>query len=245
MNDDNPLRTRNDWLELLLYLAVGFGSFITISLLISELWPQVVETAVYVLYLVNIICFTGTTYLLGIRRGKITWEGLGLRPFKWQWQWPLIGVGVAVVLLPVRGAIGLIVQMLLAGNMDSIEARSELIMGMGFSWAEFGITLVGVGVLVPIAEELFFRGLIHSWFQKHMSTVWLRILLSGLIFAVGHADSIGVVAASFVIGVVSPLFFERTRSLTIPIIIHITTNSTATILLFMARALLAYFPELA
>lgn len=245
MTDKTAIRTKNDWLEIILYLLVGFGSFFLISLLLSQFWPEVVETAVYVLYLVNVICFAGTTYLLGIRRGKITWAGLGLRPFTWKWEWLLIGVGVALLLLPVRGVIGLAVQLLLAGNLDSLEARSDLIMGTGFSWTEFGITLVGVGILVPIAEELFFRGLIHSWFQKHVSTFWVRILISGFIFAIGHADSIGVVAASFVIGVVSPIFFERTRSLAIPIIIHITTNSAATIFIFLARALLAYFPELA
>jgi membrane protease YdiL (CAAX protease family) len=244
MNNEPSRLTRTDWLDLLLYLLVGFGSFFLISILLAQFWPTVVETAVYLIYGVNVLCFAGTTYLLGIRRGKISWAGLGIRPFRWQWQWPLIGVGAALLLLPVRGVIGLIVQLLLAGNMDSLQARSDLIMGTGFSWSEFGITLLGVGILVPIAEELYFRGLIHSWFQKNVTTFWLRIVISGLIFAIGHADSIGVVAASFVIGVVSPIFFERTRSLAIPIIIHITTNSTATILLFLARALMDAFPEL-
>lgn len=246
MIDDvvSPNPTKADWLDLLLYLVVGFGSFILFSLLLRQLIPDVVETAVFLLYLVNVICFTGTTYFLGIRRGKITWEMLGIRPFRWQWEWLLLGVGVAIILLPVRGLIGLAVQMLVAGNLDSIQARSDLIMGAEFSWWAFGSTLIGVGILVPIAEELFFRGLIHSWFQQKVPRFWVRILASGSIFALGHADSIGVVAASFIIGLVSPIFYERTKSLAVPIIIHITTNSTATILVFTALAIMEYFPGL-
>ncbi len=238
-----PGPTKADWLDLLLYLTVGFGSFFLLSFLFSQLFPDVAETAVYLLYLINVLCFTGTTYFLGIRRGKITWDMLGIRPFRWRWEWLLLGVGVAVVLLPVRGLIGLAVQLLLAGNLDSIQARSDLIMGTDFSLSAFSTTLLGVGILVPIAEELYFRGLIHTWFWQKVPRMWVRILASGLIFALGHADSIGVVAASFVIGIVSPIFYERTKSLAVPIIIHITTNSTATVLLFAALAIMDYLPE--
>jgi len=243
-SDMKPGPTRADLFELLLYLIVGFGSFFLLSMLLTWLFPDIAETAVYLLYLVNVLCFTATTYFLGIRRGKITWEMLGIRPFRWRWEWLLLGVGVAVVLIPIRGLIGLAVQMLIAGNMDSIQARSDLIMGTDLSLSAFASTLLGVGILVPIAEELYFRGLIHTWFRQKVARMWVRILASGLIFALGHADSIGVVAASFVIGIVSPIYYERTKSLAVPIIIHITTNSTATVLLFAALAIMEYLPEL-
>lgn len=232
-----------DWRELLLYLAAGFGAFLLLSLLVGVALPDLPQTAVYLLYLVNVVSFAGTTYLLGIRRGKISWAQLGIRPFRWHWSWLLIGVGVALLLLPLRGLIGLAVQLLLAGDLASVEARGDLLMGGGFSLGNFVITLLGVGILVPIAEELYFRGLIHSWFETAVSRFWLRVLASGMIFALGHADSIGVVAASLVIGLVNPIFYERTRSLTVPIIIHITTNSTATVLLFAGMWLMENFPE--
>lgn len=242
--EDSQLPTKANWPDLLLYLAAGFGSFFLVSFALAQIFPDVMETAVFLIYLVNVICFAGTTYFLGIRRGKITWAQLGIRPFRWQWKWLLMGVGIALLLLPVRGLIGFLVQMLAAGNLDSIQARSDLIMGSGFSWSDFGLTLLGVGILVPIAEELYFRGLIHSWLWQSIPTTWIRILASGIIFALGHADSIGVVAASFVIGIIAPIYYERTRSLAVPIIIHVTTNSTATILLFTALALMEYVPNL-
>lgn len=246
-NADSELspKTTVTWTDLLLYLLAGFGGFLLLSLGVARLFPDLSGPAVFLLYLVNVLAFSGATYLLGIRRGKITWAQLGIRPFRWQWQWLLLGVGVAVLLLPGRALLGLLVQLLLAGNLDSVQARGDLIMGGGFTPAEFGLTLLGVGILVPIAEELYFRGLLHSWFMQKVSRFWLRILLSGAIFALGHADSVGVVAASFVIGVVNPIFYERTRSLAVPIIIHVTTNSTAVLLLYAGMALLEYFPDLA
>jgi membrane protease YdiL (CAAX protease family) len=38
--------------------------------------------------------------------------------------------------------------------------------------------------------------------------------------------------------------YERTRSLFIPIIIHLTTNSAAVLLLYLSLALLELFPAL-
>lgn len=46
------------------------------------------------------------------------------------------------------------------------------------------------------------------------------------------------------IGVVNALAYERTRSLFIPIVIHVTTNSAAVLLLYLVLALMEFFPAL-
>ena len=235
-----------NWLDLLLYLLVGFGSFILVSALISQLFSELSLGASFLLFLANFVCLMGTTYLLGVRRGKISWAGLGLRPLRWNWQWLLIGIGAAILLLPGRAVLGLVVQMLVEGNLDSLQARSDIITGgvFEFSWLGFLSTFIGVGLLVPISEELYFRGLLHSWFWGRGGRFWLRVLVSGGIFALAHADSISVVAASYVVGIVNAIAYERTQSLFIPIIIHLTTNSTAVLLLYVALAIMELVPSL-
>lgn len=242
----DPGPVPQSWLDLALYLLIGFGSFILLSGLVGALFPEINLGVSFLLFLANFVCLGGTTYLLGVRRGKISWQGLGLRPFRWSWQWLLIGAGVAILLLPGRAVLGLLVQMLIEGNLDSLQARSDLIMGgaLEFSWIGFFSTLVGAGLLVPISEELYFRGLLHTWFWGKTERVWLRVLASGTIFALAHADSISVVAASFVIGLVNAYAYERTRSLFIPIIIHMTTNSAAVLLLYLALAVMKLLPTL-
>lgn len=234
------------WLDLLLYLLVGFGSFMLLSGLVAVLFTEISLGASFLLFLANFVCLAGTTYLLGVRRGKISWRGLGLRPLRWRWQWLLIGAGMAILLLPGRAVLGLLVQLLVEGNLDSLQARSDLILGgaLEFSWIGFLSTLIGAGILVPVSEELYFRGLLHTWFWGKTGRVWLRVLASGTIFALAHADSLSVVAASFVIGLVNAYAYERTRSLFIPIIIHLTTNSAAVLLLYLSLALLELFPAL-
>ena len=234
------------WLDLIFYLLVGFGSFTLVSGLVAQLFTELSLGASFLIFLANFICLGGTTYLLGIRRGKISWAGLGIRPLRWRWQWLLIGVGLAILLLPGRALLGLLVQMLIDGNLDSLQARSDIITGgaLEFSWLGFISTFVGVGLLVPISEELYFRGLLHSWFWGRTKRVWLRVLASAAIFGLAHADSVSVVAASFVIGVVNAIAYERTQSLFIPIIIHLTTNSTAALLLYLALAIMELVPAL-
>ncbi len=234
------------WLDLAFYLLVGFGSFILLSALISYFVTEMSLGTTFLLFLANFVCLAGTTYLLGVRRGRLSWQDLGLRPLRWNWQWLVIGAGVAVLLLPVRAVLGLVVQMMVEGNLDSLQARSDLILGgaLEFSWVGFVSTLLGAGLLVPISEELYFRGLLHTWFWGKTGRVWLRALASGTIFALAHADSISVVAASFVIGLVNAIAYERTRSLFIPIVIHMTTNSVAVLLIYLSLALLEFFPML-
>ena len=241
-SEDRP--EAQSWLDLLLYLAVGFGTYFLLSALVQFLFPELSTGVSFLLFLANFVCLAGTTYLLGVRRGKLSWAGLGLRPLRWRWQWLFIGVGLAILLLPGRAVLGLLAQMLLQGNLDSLQARSDLILGgvLEFTWDGFLTTLLGAGILVPISEELYFRGLLHTWFWGKTERVWLRVLASGSIFALAHADSISVVVASFVIGLVNAVAYERTRSLFIPIVIHITTNSAAVLLLYLSLALLELVP---
>jgi membrane protease YdiL (CAAX protease family) len=233
------------WLDLLLYLLVGFGSFFLVSALIGLLVTELSPGASFLLFLANFTCLGGTTYLLGVRRGKLSWAALGIRPFRLEWQWLFIGAGLAILLLPGRALLGLVVQQLVEGNLDSLQARSDLIMGgaLEFTWFGFLSTLLGAGVLVPISEELYFRGLLHTWFWGKFGRVWLRVLASAAIFGLAHADSIGVVFASAVIGVVNAIAYERTRSLVIPVIVHMTTNSVAVLLIYLMLALAELIPN--
>jgi membrane protease YdiL (CAAX protease family) len=156
-----------------------------------------------------------------------------------------IGVGVAILLLPGRALLGLLAQQLIEGNLDSLQARSDLIMGgaLEFTWFGFWSTFIGAGILVPISEEMYFRGLLHTWFWRKSGRFWLRVLASATIFGLAHADSIGVVFASAVIGVVNAIAYERTRSLFIPILVHMTTNSVAVLLIYLMLALAELIPN--
>ena len=241
----DPQPPKANWRDLFLYLVVGFGSFAAVSLLIGSQVEELNTAVTFSLFLANFVCLSGTTYLLGIRRGKISWEGLGIRPLRWEITWLFGAAGLAILLIPGRGLLGAAVQLMIDGNFESLNARSELILGgaMSFSWTGFFLVLLGAGILVPISEELYFRGLLHTWFWQATPRFWLRVIASATLFGLAHYDSVGVVVASFVIGIINAILYEKTKSLFAPIIVHMTTNSVATVFLFLILALSEMFPE--
>ena len=75
-------------------------------------------------------------------------------------------------------------------------------------------------LLAPVIEEFFFRGiLLTRWTVKW--GVSKSILGSSLIFAILHLDPI----SSFCFGCMMAVFYIRTKSLFIPISVHIANNS--------------------
>ena len=226
-------------LELALYLVIGFGSFILLSIALSAISTPFTLLDTALRLLLNVGCLSGTVYFLGIRRKRISWESLGLFPPVWNQKWILLTIGVTLAFLPLRGILGLLVSILFEGGLDSIMARADaLTAGQQFTWLSFAVIVIGGGVLVPISEEFYFRGLIHNWFQSRMS-FFPRALLSSAIFGLAHFDSPAVVVASFLLGIINVIAYEKSKSLWLPIAIHVFNNTLA---LSIANLALAFQP---
>ncbi len=231
-----PALPRPAWLTLLLDLAGGFGLFVVGSLAVAQLIGPITILASLALYLLNFLCFAGAAYFLGVRRQGLSWAEFGLRPFAWQWL--LVALGLALAILPLRAAAAFVVQMLFGGGLAQMQTRMDIVAPAGSLGVNFVVTLVGAGLLAPVAEELYFRGLLHRWFwARFPNRTWLRVLLSSTLFALGHIDTLGVVASTFFLGVLCALAYERSRSLWLSIAIHAVNNSLAVLLLYAALAL--------
>src|SRR6266536_4021765 len=162
---------RPQWRDLILYLLVGFGGLFGASVLVGTFLRAKEMTLLLsaVAYGLNILFFAGTILFLGAARGKINLREIGFVPPRLGWNWFGVAILVSSALLPLRGLVGLLVQMLAGGNLDGLDARSDLIAPGGFTWVSFLVTLLGVGILVPISEELFFRGAIFTWFRARFN----------------------------------------------------------------------------
>lgn len=226
-------RPTTGW-DLLFYLLGGFGLFLLLSIAAGLLLRTISIWLTLTAYALNVFCLGGSVYLLGIVRNKLSWLEMGFWPVVWRWRWLLLAVGLSIAFIPLRVALGLAVQFLLEGNLDSLQGRTDVLTAGGqFSLLGFLITLIGAGILVPIAEELYFRGLLHRWFEPRLP-FWPRVLISSLFFGLAHFDSVGVVASSYVMGVVNAVAYEKSKSLWLPILIHMSTNSIAVLLLYLA-----------
>lgn len=226
------------WLDLILYLVVGMGGFFVASLVVGRLLhAEVMTLPLSVLaYALNILFFAGSVLVLGVARGKLSLRDIGFIPPRLEWKWFFGAIMISLALLPLRGIIGVTTQYLAGGNLDGLQERMAVIAPDGFTWVGFLVTLIGAGILVPISEELFFRGAIFTWFRGHYNFP-IAMFASALIFGLGHFDTIGVVASSFVLALANAYVFEKSKTLWAPILMHITTNSVAVLFIYGALAL--------
>ncbi len=226
------------WVDLGLYLLLGFGLFFAAGLVLHDVLKSPSLLASASIYALNICIFTGTVYVVGVRRGLISWKGIGFAPPVWHWSYLALAVGVMIVFLPIRTILALVAQLIVSGNMQNLvdSARLDIIVPGGFTWGAFVVTLVMAGILAPIAEELFFRGAIFGWFRQRFG-LWPATLASAAIFSLGHADALAVVVSSFVLGVVNALVYERYKSIWAPIAIHAFNNTLALIAVYASLAL--------
>jgi len=225
------------WLDLVLYLLIFVGFAIATAIVGLAVKGELSLAVTALLLVMNFVFLGGGTFLLGIGRGKLTLAELGLWPARWRWSWLFLAVGISFAFIPLRMAIGLIAQLVVEGNLNSMQARGQLIMGgEEITWLGFIVSLIGVGVLAPVAEEMYFRGALYTWFRRRYA-VGVAVLISSFIFAVGHADSAGAAASSIVLGMVSAYLFERTQSLWVSIALHMSTNIAGVVLVYGLMAL--------
>ncbi len=93
-------------------------------------------------------------------------------------------------------------------------------------WAQVLLVVLLAGV-VPVMEELLFRGLLQSAFRGVLPGVWPAILITSALFAIVHSPyhAPGIFALSCAMGYA----YERSGSLFRPICIHIFFNATIVI----------------
>ena len=78
------------------------------------------------------------------------------------------------------------------------------------------------GVIAPIAEEVFFRGILYGFFRRWGVSV--AIVLSTFIFVLPHLGSSGLPIIQIIGGVLFAAAYEMEGSLMVPIMIHALGN---------------------
>lgn len=121
-------------------------------------------------------------------------------------------------------------QDLASNTTDAYEVRGIA------QWAAMHLT---IGLAVPIAEELFFRGLVlRSFCRRH--SVTLGLLASTSLFALLHAGGttgpmVATLAATFVAGIIyAALTIGRDMRLGAAIVAHVAMNQAALLALWGA-----------
>lgn len=170
--------------------------------------------------------FAGSVLLLAQRR-RINLTALGFRRPD---RWGPLGIAVAGTYATLF-AYNLAVVLLDEVGVDTsvIEGGNEIPIDDGLDAAPLIglLALFGVAVVVvaPLAEEIFFRGLIFRGLDGVWAG-WAAIAVSGIAFGVFHLNPAVVVPFS-VIGMLFAWAFKASGSLWVTVIAHFIINSVS------------------
>jgi membrane protease YdiL (CAAX protease family) len=122
-------------------------------------------------------------------------------------------------------------------------APGEQLVVPGAPW-QYAVGFLTVGVVAPLVEESYFRGILLSWLGRKIT--WIpAALVSAAVFALLHfrfsshpgAEGWLLTATIAVVGLVNAALAIRTRSLWPPVLFHAGYNSTLFALAMLSLAL--------
>lgn len=118
-------------------------------------------------------------------------------------------------------------------NIEDVNQESIAASSMAFQ-------TIGVCLLAPIAEELYFRFFLYNHFRK--KSIFLALAITSILFAFWHTiDSVLygdftqlIMTMSYIpIGIAFALIYEKTGNIKYSILMHIINNTFATIMMFL------------
>lgn len=107
-----------------------------------------------------------------------------------------------------------------------------------FDWTQVFFRLLGLAIVVPVIEELFWRSFLMRWIERpsflevEPRTVgWRALLISSVLFALEHSQWL----AGFLAGLVYGWLYMRTGKLWVPIVAHAVTNGLLGVWILVMR----------
>lgn len=161
-----------------------------------------------------------------LKKYKLKIADIGLRKFSVLRALGYIVGGIILFTLLVTIAFVLVV--LIAPSIDLNQSQD---VGFEFGRMSWGllISFISTVIIVPIIEELYFRGIVLPAVTKRFGWI-IGIAGSSMIFAILHGQY-NVMIYTFILGCVLSVLYIRLKSIIPGIILHILNNAIAFILL--------------
>jgi membrane protease YdiL (CAAX protease family) len=167
-------------------------------------------------------------YLFAVRRPGSSWAALGIREFAWWWGPAAVGllfVGFSGMVL-----INLVLVPLISGGPFENPQIEAITGGSRLSFGNLVLLLLLIAVVAPVAEELFFRGMLYPVMRRHWGPAW-AIILNALVFALVHFIPI-LIPGLFFVGLILAWMREQSGSVLPGILLHALQNGVALLAIF-------------
>jgi membrane protease YdiL (CAAX protease family) len=212
--------------------AIGPPAGLTEELWIGDpdvpgLWPIVANNAAK-LATVALACLT----VVLLVRGGLRTFGLRGTTIRWDVLW---GVAAYLVIWPICAGIAQLF-VLLTGKPPTHGVLNLLHSGDVPGWGVAALWISAVFVS-PIAEEVFFRGVLQTVIRGYADRPWLAIAVASVLFGLMHYTQPQYVVPLALLGLVLGYVYEHTGSLIACILIHILFNSRTMLLDLLMRSM--------
>lgn len=172
----------------------------------------------------HVLTFLMVWFVVSNRGRRPFWQSLG-------WGWPRnFGpwktIGLAVLLL----AVGILMTRLLPGADTDLDKIINSSLKARFTAAFLA------AVTAPLVEELIYRGMLYSAFQKVLGITWAVLIVSVLfagVHVVQYYNNIGVITAVAILSVALTLVRARTGSVLPSYVIHLVFNGIQAVFLVL------------
>ena len=209
------------FLGVLIYVAVSIARGENLD---DILQPTITQTLA--LTALEAIALIVGVYLFAIRRKKLDWSAVGIRPTTWSWV--AISVAVTLVLIPIVAVVTLVALLLSGQPMENPQL--DFLLPEGLSAMDAILMLLLAGFIVPFGEELFFRGILYTFLRERWG-IWVAVFLSSFMFGLIHGN-LAVALTGFLLGVTAAILYEYSKSLWTAVIVHVINNSLKIALLY-------------
>jgi len=149
-------------------------------------------------------------------KDRIREKAAGIIQMKKQPAWRYI----AVILMSAALCMG-INNLFFISNLVSLSTAYEETMAALYT-PSLAVQIICLGILVPVCEELVFRGLMYKRLREYTGFI-SAMIYTAFVFAFAHINLVQAVYA-FAMALVFAFLYEKYGSVKAPIIAHITAN---------------------
>ncbi len=204
------------------YASVMSGDMTTFDEIMSEYWKIMSPALEQVLRMqveitgVAAVCTLIMTGILFSRDRKLE-KASGLPV----WRKAPAGQYWTIGVFGIAGCIGVTCLSILA-QAAFIDAEYQQAASEMYS-APFLVQLAALGIVIPVAEEMMFRGVMFRRYRENRSFLFSAIW-SALFFSLMHTNMIQMVY-SFLLGVLLAYVYEKFGSVKAPVLLHVLLNT--------------------
>jgi membrane protease YdiL (CAAX protease family) len=159
-----------------------------------------------------------------------------LGPVRPSWATVGIGIGAGIVALAVFAfGLGYLLELLARAIKEALPPVQETFQELARNQQTVPLLVIGSVVIAPIAEELFYRGVLFTALRKRFD-LWPAMGLSGLVFGLTHYQNtlkgyLLVLLVIMPLGMFFAWLYAGTRTLVAPIIAHAVFNLVQVLIL--------------